>query len=396
MRRIFCGGEGEAFETMFEHTERLPHPLKPSDYSSDEQFEREVATLLKSAWYPVALTGDFAGEGCFRTFDVLGKPIVVWRGEGELRAFLNVCAHRFSKVASAACGTAERLRCPYHGWEYSHCGRTAKIPEAHGFKPLAKGDLGLTPVALQTLGNVVFVSLDAAAAELLPLSVPASFLKALSGDVVPIGTIERRVDVNWKLIVENAIESYHVEEVHKKTFKANPPAEQCRHELGEGWSSFSTASPPASGWQRFFDAISYRMLGIEQDPTYRHLLLFPNVMLGTAGMFSWCHVVEPIGPTSSQVRMWMFMERTNRNIVAFVARAFAKWNAVRFTRLAMEEDLATLSVVQQGLAGAPASQLGCLSPREERVWHFQSLVKERTAVSRDQAPSIPMTDERVA
>jgi phenylpropionate dioxygenase-like ring-hydroxylating dioxygenase large terminal subunit len=49
---------------------------------------------------------------------------------GEVRAFLNVCRHRGSEVASGE-GQRESLQCPYHAWTYNLDGTLHAPPRAN-------------------------------------------------------------------------------------------------------------------------------------------------------------------------------------------------------------------------------------------------------------------------
>ncbi|HEV3480488.1 MAG TPA: Rieske 2Fe-2S domain-containing protein, partial [Gaiellaceae bacterium] len=72
--------------------------------------EREHDTIFRRSWHYV---------GVLREHNVLpgwaGRvPVVVVRdGEGEERAFVNVCRHRGSVVVEQA-GNRKTLQCPYH------------------------------------------------------------------------------------------------------------------------------------------------------------------------------------------------------------------------------------------------------------------------------------------
>ena len=69
-------------------------------------------------------------------FRILDEPVVITRdADGELNAFLNVCAHRGVEVA-AGNGNARDFSCPYHGWLYDLKGRLVGAPymrEVDGF-----------------------------------------------------------------------------------------------------------------------------------------------------------------------------------------------------------------------------------------------------------------------
>ena len=62
-------------------------------------------------------------------FDDYPNLIVVRTGPSEIRAYVNSCLHRGTRLASGhGHFSAETIRCPYHGWGYALDGR-ARDPE---------------------------------------------------------------------------------------------------------------------------------------------------------------------------------------------------------------------------------------------------------------------------
>jgi len=104
------------------------------------------------------------------------------------------------------CGTADRLRCPYHGWTYDLEGRLKGVPEIEGTE-LDKTQFGLVPLAVATWEHFVFVNLD-------PKASLEAELGELVGQVAPLGLgtlkfAERReytLQCNWKVFVDNYLE----------------------------------------------------------------------------------------------------------------------------------------------------------------------------------------------
>src|SRR5262245_15710114 len=130
---------------MFVSKEHHPQLLEPERYRAPEQFAAEIERFFKPAWHCVGLLSELPADGSFRTLELLGNPVLLWRKDGQLHAYLNVCAHRSCLVTSAERGTCDRLKCQYHGWEYDETGNVRKIPDARAFKPLEQGMLGLKP-----------------------------------------------------------------------------------------------------------------------------------------------------------------------------------------------------------------------------------------------------------
>jgi vanillate O-demethylase monooxygenase subunit len=84
-----------------------------------------LAPVLARAWHPVAPLDDVA-RGPVGA-QLLGQDVVVARLDGELRAFVDLCVHRGTKLSlgwvDGAC-----LVCPYHGWAYDADGTCVRIP----------------------------------------------------------------------------------------------------------------------------------------------------------------------------------------------------------------------------------------------------------------------------
>ena len=128
---------------MFIHDTHLPQILEPECYYSTESHQREKERLFEPAWHYVGTMHELPQDGSFLTRTVLDKSILFWRVGDEVRAFANVCPHRFSMLTQKPCGKLERLKCQYHGWEFDNNGDTCLIPDAPSFRPLRKGELGL-------------------------------------------------------------------------------------------------------------------------------------------------------------------------------------------------------------------------------------------------------------
>jgi nitrite reductase/ring-hydroxylating ferredoxin subunit len=118
-------------------TDAEPAPtFVPVDAYADES-----TRLFRELPLVVGHVSQLAAPGDFFTHDATGVPLLVVRGDdGELRAFLNVCRHRGTRVEPAACGTRKAFVCPYHAWSYGCDGAligfastaTAELIDMHG------------------------------------------------------------------------------------------------------------------------------------------------------------------------------------------------------------------------------------------------------------------------
>ena len=82
---------------------------------------------LRACWHPVVFSHDLAERPVHA--DVLGEPLVVWRGQdGRPRANSDLCVHRGTAL-SLGWISGDELVCPYHGWRYRADGRCVAIPQ---------------------------------------------------------------------------------------------------------------------------------------------------------------------------------------------------------------------------------------------------------------------------
>ena len=208
-----------------------------------EAVERE--RIFARAWQYVGHVGRLEGRGYFAARCGC-LPVVVTRDrEGVLRAFLNVCRHRGSIVATGE-ASRESLQCPYHAWTYGLDGRRLAAPRAEREGGLETEELGLRPVQLGTWGPFIFVNPDLTAAGLAETLGRLPELVGAAG--IDVDALEFRhrdessLEANWKLVSENFLECYHCPTAHPG-FSAVVDVSPDSYELVAG-DSFSTQLGP--------------------------------------------------------------------------------------------------------------------------------------------------------
>lgn len=182
----------------------------------------EVRALFRRLPVVLGHASQLAAPGDCITSDALGLPIVAARGrDGELRAFLNVCRHRGTKLVTEACGHDRKaFVCPYHGWTYDLAGQLTHIPHAEGFPGVDRAQRGLCPLSIAARHGLLWVHPTPGAA--LDLD---GFLGTFDDDLSGLGLDRHRVyrkvtmrkRTNWKLVIEAFLEGYHVQHLHRKT-----------------------------------------------------------------------------------------------------------------------------------------------------------------------------------
>lgn len=82
--------------------------------------------VLINDWHVVARSADVP-YGELLAARLLYEDIVLWRANGEIFAWQDLCIHRGTRLSLGKV-EEEMLVCPYHGWNYNKEGRCVKIP----------------------------------------------------------------------------------------------------------------------------------------------------------------------------------------------------------------------------------------------------------------------------
>ncbi|MBA3452673.1 MAG: aromatic ring-hydroxylating dioxygenase subunit alpha [Deltaproteobacteria bacterium] len=359
---------------MWVHPGRLPHILTPADYVDPERHDRELRALFAGGWHCVTTRDALRAPGDFITLELFGEPVLVRNCDGDIRAFQNVCAHRHSLLTTEARGSMAKIRCRYHGWEYDSEGRTCGVPDAPSLVPIKRGGERLLRFRAETCGQLVFVSL----AELGPglrealgertwTVIETAFSDELRQTAA--WTIDHAA--NWKIPVENALESYHVPQVHPKTFKNLSAARDATHTLADRFTALENIRPPGGPAMRWLTARWRR----QPRHVYAHHHAFPNLLVAQTDVSSLAQIVIPLAPMRSRSLAFCFVHRGDegrwlpRALGPVVDRVVG-----HFSREVLREDDAMFAGIQRGLCASRHN--GVISAREERVHAFQHFVAE--------------------
>jgi phenylpropionate dioxygenase-like ring-hydroxylating dioxygenase large terminal subunit len=322
-------------------------------------FEKERERVLRPGWHAVAHTSQLPVPGDYHSLELFGVPIVVVRDEaGRLRAFSRVCLHRAFPFVEGD-GNTKRFSCPYHRWSYDLQGRLCAAPFMEVVPDFDRGGERLPELALEEWQGFAFVSLDPApaplAAQLGPLEAllgPAGF-----GDLVVAETLEFESPWNWKVLVDNFIESYHHMGPHAETLNPTNPAE------GTHWLDLDAPvamieNPAVEGAQPFWAGVVF--------PTF----LFA-CFRGGAAVGSW-YEMQIDAHDHFTLRIHLLLPKAladNREATAF---------ATESVRRVHHEDIEMCDGVQKGLQ-SPLWKPGRLATQEHALWRFHQLLAEGLA-----------------
>jgi choline monooxygenase len=388
---------------MFLSQSHIPQVLSADDYTSQVQHDLEVERLFLPGWHCVALTSELPHDGDFLTLKLFGRPLIVWRSADEFHTFLNVCAHRYTTLSDQPCGHMKgRLRCQYHGWEYDETGNTRKIPDARSFRPMSPGMLGLTKYRTEVCGQAIYMTFDDLAPTLAEWLGPVSELSQawITPDHVPVLMDIREHAANWKVVVENFLEAYHLECLHPTTFGTYPDESRCTHEFYDGWDWYRD---DYSKQGNRLEWLISRGAGLEPKYTWHHLLRYPNTIYCVMALYSFVQTTVPTGPQQCRVFTRIVVHpgvrgRLRARIMGAILRGWGR----RFWAKVIAEDARIFPSVQRGLQAADHPKGGLISIREERIATFQRYVRDgtrketvravRPATWRSVAPDDPLAE----
>jgi phenylpropionate dioxygenase-like ring-hydroxylating dioxygenase large terminal subunit len=331
-------------------------------YRSPTVLEAERARLFARSWSVVGTTDELAAPGDFLTATVGGVPLLVVRGDdGVTRGFHNLCRHRGIPVIDGSGHTGRYLTCPYHQWSYRRDGSLATVPQQQAeFPDLDLATLPLLPAAVEEWAGIVFAR---------PTAEGPSLAESFSGlddrlagfaalDLVEVAKVTYEAACNWKMLVENHVDVYHLWFLHQHSLADLDHRQFAWDSLGNNWWS---QEPHLDR-----DVAPTGLVGLsdaDQQSIGAHLL-FPNVMIVTCGAYLATYDAVPVTPERTRLTL-----RVRANPDAD-GDAMVK-NISRF----LSEDLEACESLQRA-TGSPAFRFGATARTHEApVRSFHAAVR---------------------
>jgi phenylpropionate dioxygenase-like ring-hydroxylating dioxygenase large terminal subunit len=344
--------------------------IPPRAYVSDDTLRSECDAFFPGQWVCVGSTRQLPNDDDFLTFSVGLRNVVVQNFAGELRAFTNVCSHRFNRIQTEDCGN-RTLMCRYHGWGYDAEGVPNRIPSRPRFEGIRACDHSLERWRLETCGSLIFICLQADAPPLRErlgecYDIVAETTTAF-GDLIDRNVM--MVGCNWKLFVENTLEGYHVPWVHPTTIMRIGSDESDFAFQAPNHSSVFTkinaaANQKMARFESLFESRPYKIDG------YRHQLIFPTCTLATTkGMSFALQLFEPVTTAITKFTSLVFGTKLEAPppSAEVVLPMFHK-SVVDLNRAIFDEDRIVCEQLQLGVRDAVGT--GVLSDEELRVAAF--------------------------
>jgi len=347
-------------------------------YTDPAIFTAERDRIFLREWFFLCREEMLPNAGDYRAFDTPGGPVFLIRGEdGRLRTFANFCRHRGSILVEGEGNCGRRLVCPYHAWRYLTDGRLYGCPDMKDAEGFDKIENGLVPLRTETADGFVFANFRSDAPPLAESlgDFPARMRSHRLDRMRCTWRITLDTSCNWKLLLENAMETYHTGVVHRETVGAQESrtlatvgAWICIQVLStRSIATLPDTAPP-------FPAIE----GLDDDArlgTY-FTVIFPTCQFAVAQDCMWWLNVTPLAHDRSRLEIGGCFPEGALADPGFEAKAagyYRRWEAVG------REDVGILEKQQKAL-GSALYRPGPLSWRDDMVQALGIWVADRVGL----------------
>lgn len=337
-------------QTLEEVKAKIERGMLPQwAFSSPEVYERELQTIYAKTWNFIGHESEIQQPGDYVTRWIVNDPVLLVRdNDGNIKAYLNSCAHRGAQLCTADCGNKKTFTCPYHGWTYDVDGALIGIiagNKVYG-EELDRSQWSLRKIPrVESYRGMIFASLDA----------DAQSLEAFLGGMkwyfdIMLGRTSNGLEVrgvphrwvirtNWKISSDNfGGDPYHTAMTHRSTVELgispqDPLFASYGHQIvlenGHGINMITTKDGttknpyqglPEQLWPEFEQNLTKDQRNIFYSTVVIVGTCFPNLsfvspMHGTGGpgepltSFVNFRTWRPLGPDTIEVCSWVMVDK---------------------------------------------------------------------------------------
>jgi phenylpropionate dioxygenase-like ring-hydroxylating dioxygenase large terminal subunit len=362
-------------------------------YNHPEMTRLEYERILKPSWQIACHLSQIPGAGDYVTFELGRDSVIVLREQGGgIRALRNVCRHRGTRLLEGSGRCLGRITCPYHGWTYRYDGSLLATPARDSFPDLDLRAHSLDAVRTELALGFVWVCLGAE-----PPPPPSRSWAPLIQELAPFRLEEliptqplyqEEWDVDWKIAMDNYLESYHVPVGHPGLNRMfTPDYEDQRGIPGIARGISWMREAPSSRWseriyQKHVGAVTAPHLPEAERRSWRFYSCLPNLGIDIMPEQVDFFQVLPRGPGKALIRGAAFGLPDERREMRLI-----RWLGNRINMQVNKEDRMLCERLQRGIADSNYRP-GPLSQIETWMLEFHDLLRERIPeVSLPEAPA---------
>jgi len=385
------------------HSDTVIH-LPREAYTSQDWFEREQRLLFGNNWQFAGFAEDIAEPGDHLVVQAGPYSLLVLKGRDQrLRAFHNMCRHRGTQLLRT-CGKAKKvITCPYHDWTYSLNGELTSVPQQQSeFPDLDKRELPLHKARVETWLGMIWVHPEPDAPAL------PHWLAGMQNKIgphrpeelveYPEGATDHVIQANWKIVVENYIDGYHLAHLHAATLNMYDHQAQQTGFCGPHFHFYEPLSPEFAAEPEKRSPMPLIDHFTAEQPIGAYVpMLFPAFGIG-ASESSWSTFqIIPLAPDRTRViTRTRVMNLPARKFVAQAARSAKYYADMRgkYPDGSADDPLNSLDFMAEDIFVCEAQQRSLANPRfsigatartqEASVRGFQQRVLQALAAAEGQ------------
>ncbi|MCV7075205.1 aromatic ring-hydroxylating oxygenase subunit alpha [Mycobacterium szulgai] len=349
------------------------------NYLNPHRFTREIDLLraMPSVFVPSATIpnqGDHVERVTF------GVPLFAVRGHDQrARVFRNACRHRgFALVEDAGCSHA--LVCRYHGWTYRLDGSLAHVPHADAFPDLDMAARGLVEVPSYEADGLIVIGAISSDGTRIPKPEADDAMAWLTNGtawrdkLLPIDRVlsveSYHLAINWKVLVEQFLEGYHIRWTHKETL----PHLYDNLTVVETFGPNSRVTFPYCAIEQLRDRPESTWVGRLPATFVYHL--FPNVIVGAFPQLAQVVVIDPVDVGHSEVVYYTMTRADLASRIPLDEESPDPAELADYITRVVAEDNAVSAGVQRGFR-ADANKFVEFGRHESAIGHFHTNLGDR-------------------
>jgi len=184
-------------------------------YQDPDIYQRELDRIFMKSWLYAGHLSQVPEIGDYFLYELANESVIITRDSKDtIKALINVCRHRGSRVCLESTGQKKSFVCPYHAWVYKLDG--SLLGANRTSSSFDKSKYGLNQIQLKIFHSMIFINFDSEPVSFDPIE------KDLDECLRPYGFENMKIahkqnypiKANWKLAVENYCECYHCIPAH--------------------------------------------------------------------------------------------------------------------------------------------------------------------------------------
>ena len=380
----------EFFSDTYNHPVETAKSLNPSLYHDAKYWKIEQSNIFGREWFGVAHISEFSPYS-IKMFDIGDQSFIITSDKGNnLSAFYNVCSHRGCKLISSTQKDAvhtltnkRRITCPYHHWCYKLNGELLSQPNIDKTSDSlsterSRDQYSLKPVNLDIFQGIIFLNLQPYLSNSLP-NLTQSFNdlgdKLQEYDLHNMQKLREsrwNIMANWKIIMENFLEWYHLPSVHASLNTNSTMDDHILYQAPGDHKYFCYITDPVSNNGDAIDICDklFNVRNIKYPQRMFMIALYPNIMFLVHPTHCYIQFNYPQAMDKTDQRFILLQHESFRLSTDNDQVYDSKIDEIlKYWKVVNDEDVEICERVQQGISSKGYENGGWYSSNFEYLTH---------------------------